>query len=186
MRKAFLSIALFILICWTANAQFQVQRQVVGTGGFIEQQVGNTFTMSGIFGQPVTGVIQPTVGGGTSTMYFGFWAPIPKPTSIEDEIFASEGIINYPNPVSNSTNFRFNLQEGSFVTLSVYNNLGGLVATVAQDMFLPAGQNSINWDISQTVGGTLNSGAYMYEMLVVPAGGSSKTHFLRNMLMISK
>ena len=181
MRKAFLSMMLFLLIGFTASAQYTLKKQVVGTGGFSGQHINATRIISGIFGQPVVGIAHPT---SDRTMYSGFWNALADTTSIE-EMVVTNGVANFPNPVSSFTIFKFELKEGANVTLNVYNNLGMLIATVAQNEFLPAGQNSIEWDINKTSHGrAINSGSYMYEVMVVPA--SARAYSFRNILMISK
>ena len=183
MRKAFLSMTLFLLICFAANAQYSIKKQVVGTGGFVAKAVDSK-VMHGIFGQPVIGIKKPQATGDNTVMYMGFWLP-PLPNSVEGDAITAKGVINFPNPVSNFTSFKFNLKESGYVTLNVYNQLGSLVATVTHNEFLPAGQNSVEWNAVDADGRTLNVGSYMYEVVVTPTN-SSRAYFFRNMLMISK
>jgi len=189
MKKAFLSMALFLLVCFSVNAQnYTIKKQVVGTGGFIAKEVGSQ-KIYGIFGQPVTGIMNPTVEGKTGTMYMGFWAFEEKPTSVEDVVVGAKGVTNFPNPVSNLTTFKFNLKEDSYVTLNVYNGIGMLIATVTQNNFMSAGENTVDWDISKSQNSELlNSGSYMYEVLIVPvqASAASNAYSYRNILMIAR
>jgi len=187
MKKAILTMTLFLLVCIATNAQnYTIKKQVVGTGGFVGKQVG-TNKIYGIFGQPVTGVLNPTVDGRPTTMFIGFWAFPPMETSIEEEMIAAKGVINFPNPVTNFTSFKFNLKDDSYVTLNVYNNIGVLVATVTQNSFYAAGQNTIDWDLNNSQNRELSSGSYMYEVLVMPMNGrTSNTYSFRNILMIAK
>lgn len=67
---------------------------------------------------------------------------------------------NYPNPFNPSTTFSFNLAERSQVVLTVYNQLGQSVATIANGE-LQAGQHLIHWDASHLV-----SGVYFYQLRV--------------------
>lgn len=65
---------------------------------------------------------------------------------------------NYPNPFNPETKITYSLPEKVFVTLTVYNQLGEKVATLAhQDM--DAGTHSISWNA-----GSINSGIYFYEI----------------------
>ncbi|MBI2419218.1 MAG: T9SS type A sorting domain-containing protein, partial [Ignavibacteriales bacterium] len=65
---------------------------------------------------------------------------------------------NYPNPFNPETKITYSLPEKAFVTLTVYNQLGEKVATLAhQDM--DAGTHSISWNA-----GNINSGIYFYEI----------------------
>lgn len=73
---------------------------------------------------------------------------------------------NYPNPFNPSTEFSFDLPEGSIVELKVFDILGREVATVA-DKYFEAGTHHINWD-SRSTGTALASGVYIYQ---IKAGG---------------
>ena len=66
---------------------------------------------------------------------------------------------NYPNPFNPETKIEFNLLEGGFTQLVVYNLAGQIVSVlVAEDM--NAGQHNINFDGSQ-----LTSGVYFYTII---------------------
>ncbi len=69
---------------------------------------------------------------------------------------------NYPNPFNPSTEFSFDLPEGSIVELKVFDILGREVATVV-DKYFEAGTHHINWD-SRSTGSTLASGVYIYQI----------------------
>ena len=67
--------------------------------------------------------------------------------------------------------------------------LFNVVATVTQNTFLPAGQNSVPWDVNNSIanGVIINSGSYMYEVQVVPAMGRNQNmRSFRNILIISR
>jgi hypothetical protein len=73
---------------------------------------------------------------------------------------------NYPNPFNPSTTIRYGLAERTHVTLSVFNTLGQVVATLANGEQL-AGPHEVKFD-----GAGLSSGVYFYRL---QAGGSVQT-----------
>jgi glucose/arabinose dehydrogenase len=68
---------------------------------------------------------------------------------------------NHPNPFSGSTTIRFHLAEPGPVTLTVYDVLGRVVATIVQDE-LPAGAHAVTWDLSGLP--SVASGVYLYRL----------------------
>jgi hypothetical protein len=186
MRKAFLMIMLFLIVCVTVNAQYKVVKQVIGSGGFVFKTSGQ-YKVSGIWGQSFVGV-KPAMN--SNKTYHGFWTPGWFVSINGNDLTTSRSIFNYPNPVTNATNFKFELAESSFVTLSIYNSIGSLVTIVANNQFLPAGENFIEWDIniSNNSNDELVSGSYLYELSVVPAFASAakNSYTLRNSMLISK
>lgn len=65
---------------------------------------------------------------------------------------------NYPNPFNPSTMLSYDLPKASNVTLSVYNSLGQLVATLINEK-VQAGKHSLYFDASH-----LQSGIYYYRI----------------------
>ena len=70
---------------------------------------------------------------------------------------------NYPNPFNPGTTIRFDLAEGAFVTLRIYDGLGQVVRTLA-DAALPAGSYGKVWDGRDARGARVASGVYYYEL----------------------
>lgn len=185
MKKALISMMLFLVFCVGANAQYKIAKQVVGSGGFVPTQAGVNYKAAGVFGQAFVG----TGNAGKYTAYLGFWTPDFNTVSVDDDSNVNIGINNYPNPVTSSTEFKFELKEAGYVTLNIYNNVGSLVARVVQDKFMQAGTNSIEWSVNSYLNNeTINSGSYMYELNVVPGTGNNnaKSYTYRNMMIISK
>lgn len=64
---------------------------------------------------------------------------------------------NYPNPFNPSTTIKFALPKADFVTLKVYNAIGQLVSTLANNEQVKAGINEVSFNAS-----SLPSGIYFY------------------------
>lgn len=80
---------------------------------------------------------------------------------------------NYPNPFNPSTVISYNLAEGNFITLKIYNELGKEVSTLVNER-QNAGSYSIHFD------GSNLPGFYYYKL---ESGGFVDT---KKMLLISK
>jgi flagellar hook assembly protein FlgD len=76
--------------------------------------------------------------------------------------------MNYPNPFNASTSITFKISTPMNVTLKVYNNLGMEVATLVNSN-LNAGDHSVQWDATNSMGSKLESGIYYYRLI---AGGN--------------
>jgi hypothetical protein len=76
-------------------------------------------------------------------------APLPIAVSLEQ---------NYPNPFNPSTTIRYGLPKRSNVTLTVFNTLGQVVATLVNET-----QNAGHHDVKFEASG-LASGVYFYRL----------------------
>ena len=92
-------------------------------------------------------------------------------TNVEDETQPQAFALgqNYPNPFNPTTVIPFQLQQGSAVTLAIYDVLGRRVATLVEGV-LPAGAHTAVWDASR-----LASGVYYYRL---EAAGHAQTRAL--------
>ena len=68
---------------------------------------------------------------------------------------------NRPNPFNTGTSIEFNLNQRSYVILSIYNLLGQKVNILIEDE-LSAGNHSIYWDGTDYLGNTVSTGIYFY------------------------
>lgn len=89
---------------------------------------------------------------------------------------------NYPNPFNPSTTIQFGLPEPAQVQLKVYNMLGQLVATLAEQ-HRSAGYYQVKWDGRNQDGQPVGSGVYIYRIVAVnEAGGTFST--LNKMMLL--
>jgi phosphatidylserine/phosphatidylglycerophosphate/cardiolipin synthase-like enzyme len=68
---------------------------------------------------------------------------------------------NYPNPFNPVTNIRFELDSERTITLQVYDIMGRMVATLADNRSLSTGVHTIPFDASG-----LSSGVYLYRLQI--------------------
>ncbi|KAF0148911.1 MAG: hypothetical protein FD143_2824 [Ignavibacteria bacterium] len=121
-----------------------------------------------------------------------------KPTSIElDDLKMPTTYSlaqNYPNPFNPTTTISYNLQAASYVTLKVYDVLGGEVATLV-DVFQNAGIYNSQFSIRHTnsprstrVGaGQLSSGIYFYRLTArSPSAGSGHSFVQTKKMVLTK
>lgn len=85
----------------------------------------------------------------------GLFVEAPDPLDITEAV----QLQNYPNPFSDATTFRMELDKPFTLTLNVYDLFGKRVATVVDRQKLGTGVHEFSFD-----GGTLASGMYVYEL----------------------
>ncbi len=71
---------------------------------------------------------------------------------------------NTPNPMTASTNIRFEVARTSDVSIKVYNAMGQLVKTLKNQRLEP-GRYSVHWDGTNASGQRVSSGIYFYRMV---------------------
>lgn len=182
---------LLVVLASNANAQqARLTKSIIGTGGVVGAENSFGVKFSGVAGQFAVGTLTNAVPGSNSqNLNQGFWVPEPKNvTSVDDQpVTFNKDFFNYPNPVSNSTTFEFNLQEAANVSIKVYDMVGNLVKTV-YDGFQYAGNNKVVWDTKNEAGLSLPSGSYLYELHIKSSNmaGASKydNMIMRNVLVI--
>ena len=67
------------------------------------------------------------------------------------------------NPVVGHSAVRFNLPKATNVTLRVYSTSGALVRTLVNGQ-MPAGANTVRWDLRDNAGRSVGNGLYLYEL----------------------
>jgi hypothetical protein len=77
---------------------------------------------------------------------------------------------NYPNPFNPSTVIKYQIPADGFVTLKIYDILGGEVKTLVNEQ-MTAGRYDVNFDAS-SAGDGLAGGVYIYRLQVNSAGGN--------------
>jgi hypothetical protein len=70
---------------------------------------------------------------------------------------------NYPNPFNPTTEIRFNVPVQADVRINVYNIMGQLVRTLANQTYT-AGFHQITWDGTSNAGTQVSAGIYIYRM----------------------
>ncbi|RMF56308.1 MAG: T9SS C-terminal target domain-containing protein, partial [Calditrichaeota bacterium] len=138
-------------------------------------QAGNLYGAKGGGQNPNNLIsIDKTTGAGTVIGSIGFQAVAgmaarldrvvvgiePEKMGIPKE-FALEQ--NYPNPFNPSTTIRYALKENTHVALKIYNLLGQLVRTLADEK-QNAGHREVKWDGRNDRGVKVASGIYLYRI----------------------
>jgi len=67
------------------------------------------------------------------------------------------------NPVVGHSAVRFTLPKAANVSMRVYSTSGALVRTLCSGQ-MPAGANTVNWDLQDNAGRTVGNGLYLYEL----------------------
>lgn len=67
------------------------------------------------------------------------------------------------NPAVGRSAVWFSLPKAANVTVRVYSTSGALVRTLANGQ-MPAGANTVNWDLRDDAGRTVGNGLYLYEL----------------------
>lgn len=73
---------------------------------------------------------------------------------------------NYPNPFNPTTTIRYRLPAASAVRLTIYDMLGKLISTTAEERQAP-GEHEITWTAAQ-----MASGVYFYQIEAAATGGT--------------
>ncbi|MBI5019935.1 MAG: right-handed parallel beta-helix repeat-containing protein [Ignavibacteriales bacterium] len=88
---------------------------------------------------------------------------------------------NYPNPFNPTTTIRYQIPEdGSHITLRVYNSIGELVTTLV-DESKSAGEYQIDWNGTNNLGVPVANGMYIYR---ISATGNKNFTSVKKMLLM--
>jgi len=97
-----------------------------------------------------------------------FWGQTTTPVINETEY--KHNISCYPNPVSETTNISFSLENESYVSLQITNTLGQVVGDLITNKFMESGEHSFDFDANN-----LPSGLYF---VCLKVGGYTLTEKL--------
>lgn len=146
-----------------ANAKCYIYQTETGTGGTIPAGKGAIANDNIVISTEGSSY---TVSYGTTVDTY----PGDFTTGISDTYNPASFALqqNYPNPFNPSTTISYSLPERTYVTLSVYNQLGQKVATLFSGE-KEAGQYSVTWDA-----GNMASGVYVCTLQAVKFSTSKK------------
>jgi len=84
-----------------------------------------------------------------------------------EEIAANSSFLiqNYPNPFTDETHIEFTLKEKANIELTIFDISGRKIKNLVNEHKLP-GEYTINWDGSDAMGNTVNTGVYFYKYSV--------------------
>ena len=104
---------------------------------------------------------------GEQDVYYGRITNITDVVTGDDNLPATFSLAqNYPNPFNPTTAIQYEMRDGGFVSLKVYDLLGREVATLVNEKKAP-GTYQVTWNASgqarQTAGG-LATGVYYYRL----------------------
>jgi hypothetical protein len=88
---------------------------------------------------------------------------------------------NYPNPFNPTTKFEFSIPKevsGSMATLKVYDLLGREIRTLISEP-LSAGTYQAEWNATDNTGRTVESGVYLYRLVVGSYSATKKMTLLK-------
>jgi hypothetical protein len=71
---------------------------------------------------------------------------------------------NYPNPFNPETVISYTVDKNENVSLTVYNVMGEVVASLIENSFHNAGTHSVKWNGRNNNGGLVSSGVYLYRL----------------------
>ncbi len=163
-----------VLVTWTTLAEcrnngFEVQSALTDSGTYVT--VTNGYVLgSGTSTAPHTYTFVDRTNTGqrfyrlsgtdsTGNIYFSDHALLQMPTAVNELVPAAYVLSqNYPNPFNPSTSIRYEIADGGYVSLSVYDMLGREVATLVNER-KPAGAYTVQFS-----GPGLASGIYFYRL----------------------
>lgn len=102
-------------------------------------------------------------------------------------------IYNYPNPVINSTQFHFSLDESvlnvSEINVEIYDTKGQLVKRFDNNFFTKIDSGTFlseNWNVMDELGRTLTTGIYFYNVIIKDEFGNYKLFTPKSNIQIIK
>ncbi len=85
---------------------------------------------------------------------------------------------NYPNPFNPVATLRYDLPEGTFVSITVYDMLGNVVNNLVND-YQTVGYKSVQWNATNNEGQPVSAGVYLYSIEAGDFRNTKKMMFLK-------
>ena len=85
---------------------------------------------------------------------------------------------SYPNPFNPVATLRYDLPEGTFVSITVYDMLGNVVNNLVND-YQTVGYKSVQWDATNNEGQPVSAGVYLYSIEAGDFRNTKKMIFLK-------
>ncbi len=130
-----------------------------------------------------SGQAQALVSGGIRPKWFAIGS---RPTAIEDPAPDVTKAFylgkNYPNPFNPSTTIPFTVSTRSEVEITVYDNTGRRIKTLAKGEYAP-GNYTVQWNGKTAAGRPVASGVYFYRMTVRVKGQQVYSRYRKLLLM---
>lgn len=160
------------------DAHFSVDRLVPSSATYLyksDDGFGRMFALANdnyraISSSVVFGAIKNTDSLNTKPYFMSeminFLLGVTTITSVS-ELVENEpvSVVNYPNPFTDVTNISFTLQESSKVQLDIFNQMGQLIYTIADENMAP-GTHIKSWNATNHSGARVNSGVYFYRLSI--------------------
>jgi hypothetical protein len=109
------------------------------------------------------GLVVGSMEGYTPSTILGWISPYLTGVDESPATCPLEFAVAGANPVIGRSAVRFNLPQASNVTLRVYSTSGALVRTLVNGQ-MPAGANTVNWNLQDNAGNQVGNGLYLYEL----------------------
>lgn len=143
MKRILLSVAAAGLLMATgAQAQVQIQRQVLGSGATVA--TGNV-VMLATLGQPVIGRVENP----SNIVWQGFWTPLPRPAGVAVVRSSDAGRLQIVgvNPASVETDVTVTLSRAGNGSLLLVDALGRVVRPIVEGR-IESGRTQHHLDVS--------------------------------------
>jgi hypothetical protein len=150
MKKQLLTFTLLLLAMPLLQAQYKIERSVIGSGTVSGSN--STHRFLGTVGQPVIGPVQNTL----SLFGQGFWYRAVKSTKVERIPGATPSLIQlseaYPNPVSSRANVSIQIPVSVPIVLTLSDALGKTAMHISEGILDP-GRYQLSFDVSHLPAG---------------------------------
>ena len=187
-QMAFIALLILPLLLVSSSANpSKIEKSVMGSGGDVSARSGEAI-ISYTLGQTAIEYLPfgGAAGGDQGGIYEGFWTPdIERILSTEEDVvYTGRSLSNFPNPLTDFTTIKYELENTSEVSIRIYDINGVLVKTLATTTQF-AGVQNIEWNATDEFGTPVASGSYLYELSVNPLSGG-RSYSLRNVMVVSK